>query len=113
MKIQPFYFAFIIAGHCTLGTAVYAQQDPTVPESPTHLRSQSEPEFEDSKTPEAKTERIHIEDSTTQIDELRVRGETQNIRVTPKNMPAYEVIPDNPSAGRNNAGKRVWRVLDF
>lgn len=117
MKIHTFYLALAaVTGYFTLSLASYAQtqQDPTVPDAPTHLRSQAEPEFEDSKTPEAKTERIHIEDSSTQIDELRVRGETQNIRVTPKGgMPSYEVIPNNPSSGRNNSGKRVWRVLDF
>lgn len=117
MKIHTFYLALtLVTGYCTLSAAAYAQQqpDPTVPDTPVYLRSQSEPEFENSKTPEAKTERIHIEDNGTQIDELRVRGETQSIRVTPNgNLPAYEVIPNNPSSDRNGGGKRVWRVLNF
>lgn len=91
-------------------------KEPAIPEVPTHLRSQESPEFEDSKVPEAKTERIHLDERSAQIDELRIRGETQSIQVTPKGrLPAYEVEPKNapPSSGRNTGGKRVWRVLNF
>lgn len=68
-------------------------------------------------------ERIHVEDSGARIDELRVRGETQSITVTPKGkLPAYEVEPASanrgPSAGeRGNAsaggGTRVWKIFGF
>ena len=68
-------------------------------------------------------ERIRVEDSGGRIDELRVRGETQSITVTPKgNLPAYEVVPASanraPSAGERggasaNGGTRVWKIFGF
>ena len=64
-----------------------------------------------------------IDDGGTRIDELKVRGETQRITVTPKVGPAqgYEIIPaggarnmsDGASSTRGAAGKRVWHVLSF
>ena len=72
-------------------------------------------------------ERIHHEDKGSRIDELRVRGQTQRITVTPKgggkllgNRP-YEIIPpagsqdlqEAPNGVRGAAGKRVWHVLSF
>lgn len=119
MRKSTTYFALtILLIYCTLSTMVCAQEvkEPAIPEVPTHLRSQESPEFEDSKVPEAKTERIHLDERSAQIDELRIRGETQSIQVTPKGrLPAYEVEPKNatPSSGRNTGGKRVWRVLNF
>ena len=68
-----------------------------------------------------------IEDEGSRIDELRVRGQTQRITVTPKgggkllgNRP-YEIIPpagsqdlqEAPNGVRGAAGKRVWHVLSF
>lgn len=70
----------------------------------------------DGKT-EGLTQRIQINENEMQINELRVRGETQSIEVKPQgNMPAYEVIPETGShpPGKNNSeGQRVWRVLNF
>ncbi len=55
---------------------------------------------------EKRTERIHIEDAGSSIDELRVGGETKTIDVKPKgDMPAYQVAP--------SSGERSWKVLDF
>ena len=64
-----------------------------------------------------------IEDDSTRIEELRVRGQTQKVTIQPKNgvAPAYEIIVGNgshelsPGAGstRGAIGKSVWRVLDF
>ncbi len=68
-------------------------------------------------------ERIHIEDSGSRIDELRVGGETRSITVAPKgNMPQYEVMPASanraPSAGERSinsasGGTRVWKIFGF
>ncbi len=68
-------------------------------------------------------ERIHIEDSGSRIDELRVGGETRSITVAPKgNMPQYEVMPASanrtPSAGERSinsasGGIRVWKIFGF
>ncbi len=72
---------------------------------------------------EQKTERIHIEDAGSRIDELRVGGETRTITVSPKgSMPSYEVQPStanrsagsvNRSSGTASGGNRVWNVLGF
>ena len=63
------------------------------------------------------------DDTSTRIEELRVRGETRKITVQPKNSaaPAYEIIVGDAShdlsaganTSRDTVGKRVWRVLDF
>jgi hypothetical protein len=65
-----------------------------------------------------------IEDDGSRIEELRVRGQTQRLSVTPKgaiNKP-YEIVPadgakDPPASGQathgSAAGQRVWNVLSF
>lgn len=72
---------------------------------------------------ESRTKRIHIEDSGTRIDELRVGGETRAITVAPKSgMPAYDLAPAtaNLSPGTTertgagaNGGARTWKILGF
>ena len=63
-------------------------------------------------------------DEATRIEELRVRGQTQSITVTPKKgaiQKPYEILPANDGrdmsyngqATRGAAGQRVWRVLNF
>lgn len=66
-----------------------------------------------------------IEDEGSRIDELRVRGQTQRITVTPKAggkaIRPYEIIPSTgsqalleaPNGVKGAAGKRVWHVLSF
>jgi len=64
-----------------------------------------------------------IEDEGSKIDELRVRGRTQSVVVTPKvgTSKRYEILmsrsgrdPVDGTGGANSAvGKRVWNVLDF
>ena len=64
-----------------------------------------------------------IEDDGARIDELKVRGHTQRISVTPKVGPkrGYEIITgdgsrdlgDGANTSRGAAGKRVWNVLSF
>jgi hypothetical protein len=73
---------------------------------------------------EPNIQRLVIEDDATRIDELRVRGQTQSISVTPKKgaiRQPYEILPGgdgrdmsyNAQATRGAAGQRVWRVLNF
>jgi hypothetical protein len=72
---------------------------------------------------EPKVQRIVVEDDSARIDELRVRGQTQRIVVTPKRGGArpYEVLPADggrdlsagPHTGRGAAGQRVWNVFNF
>ena len=63
-----------------------------------------------------------IEGESARIDELRVRGQTQRITVTPKGRgKPYEIIPpagsqdlqEAPNGVKGAAGKRVWHVLSF
>ncbi len=72
---------------------------------------------------DAKVVETVIEDDSTRIEELRVRGHTQKVTVQPKNskLPSYEIIMGDgsrdlsPGAGttRAAAGRRVWSVLNF
>jgi hypothetical protein len=74
-------------------------------------------------SPEPKVEHIVIEDGGSRIEELRVRGTTQRIVVTPKvgTTKSYEIITgdgsremfDGANTSRGAAGKRVWHVLSF
>ena len=64
-----------------------------------------------------------IEDGGSRIDELKVRGQTQHVIVTPKVglTKPYEIIIsptgrdafEGTGGARGAAGKRVWNVLNF
>ncbi len=66
-------------------------------------------------------ERIHVEDASSRIDELRIGGETRTITVSPKGgMPAYDIVPFSASrsaatadGGGTSLGNRVWKILSF
>jgi hypothetical protein len=68
-------------------------------------------------------ERIHVEDNAASIDELRVGGQTQEVKVKPKNgAPEYEIQPtdlarsrpaDNRDGMGSATGQRVWNILHF
>ena len=84
-----------------------------VPAAPATAADRSEPDVKHTV----------IEDDGARIDELRVRGQTQRITVTPK-LPgtrAYEIITgdagrdtfDGTGGARSAVGKRVWSVLSF
>ncbi len=70
---------------------------------------------------EQKTERIHLEDKGSTVDELRIGGQTRSITVQPaaQNMPEYEVQPSDGVRNRprngaeSTTGPRVWNVMKF
>ena len=72
---------------------------------------------------EPNIKRTVIEDDGARIDELRVRGQTQQVVVTPKRggLPRYEILMGQPGSdpadgtggARSAVGKRVWTVLSF
>ena len=72
---------------------------------------------------EPNVKRTVIEDDGARIEELKVRGHTQRITVSPKVGPrrGYEIITgdgsrdlsDGAVTSRGAAGKRVWNVLTF
>jgi hypothetical protein len=81
---------------------------------------------QDAKAPatsEPKVEHLLHEDEGSRIEELRVRGATQRIVVTPKvgTRQSYEILVGDGSRDlsegvnttRGAAGKRVWHVLSF
>jgi hypothetical protein len=95
-----------------LGTAAGAWAQATTP--------QREPDLDGRRN--QKIERIHVEDSGNSIDEVRVGGQTQSVRVQPKaGVPAYEVPPtDSARSGPPNTRdgfasrkQRVWNLFDF
>lgn len=73
------------------------------------------------KVVEQRTERIQHKDAGSQIDELRVGGETRRIDVTTQtNVPAYQVTPPSaneaPASGgqrTGSGGKTSWRMFNF
>ena len=73
------------------------------------------------KEVEQRTERIQHKDAGSQIDELRVGGETRRIDVsTQTDVPAYQVAPQSaneaPAAGgqrTGSAGRTSWRMFNF
>ena len=68
---------------------------------------------------EARVQHLVSEDDAVRVDELRVRGQTQRLTVSPKHgaAPAYEIQPaaggSDPSKSRDGAGQRLWNVLSF
>ena len=74
-------------------------------------------------TPEPRVQQTVVEDDGARIDELKVRGHTQRIVVSPKRggTAPYEIITgdgsrdlgDGANTSRGAAGKRVWNVLKF
>ncbi len=78
---------------------------------------------EDAPRGEPQVRRTVNEDEGARIEELKVRGNTTRISVTPKvgTSRSYEIITEDGSrdisdgltGSRGAAGKRVWRVLDF
>ena len=72
---------------------------------------------------EPNVQRTLIEDKGSRIEELKVRGTTQRVTVTPKvgTSKSYEIImgdgsrnlTDGANTSRGAAGQRVWTVLDF
>jgi len=73
------------------------------------------------KRVEQRTERIHLEDQGSTVDELRIGGQTRSITVQPAagNMPSYEVLPSDGVRNRpqngaeSTTGPRVWNVMKF
>ena len=80
-------------------------------------------ESPDTNRGEPHVDHLVHEDDGSKIDELRVRGQTQHVVVTPKvgTTKSYEIIvsrsgrdPVDGTGGAQSAvGKRVWNVLKF
>ena len=73
-------------------------------------------------TAEPAVTRTVIEDDRARIEELRVRGQLQRVKVTPKNgAKPYEIlvgegggaVSDGKASSRGATGQRVWNILNF
>lgn len=90
---------------------------------PAVLASEQPQADADARGGEPNVRRTVIEDNGSKIEELRIRGQTQRISVTPKIGPRkrYDIITGDASrdstygtgGARDAVGKRVWDVLDF
>ncbi len=69
--------------------------------------------------PEPAVQRLDAEDDHVKVSELRVRGQTQRVVITPKDSaaPRYEINQPaggaDPSRARDGAGQRAWHILSF
>jgi hypothetical protein len=69
--------------------------------------------------PEAKVQRIVVEDDRVRIDELRVRGQTRRIVVQPKlpGVPAYQIGVNtdarDPQMDPRSEGRSLWQIFSF
>jgi hypothetical protein len=98
-----------------VGTSCRAQAVEPPPAHPTPAPA--------AERPEPNVRHIVVEDEGSRIEELRVRGQTVRLVVTPKvgTTKSYEIIQsrggraaEDSTGGANSAlGKRVWNVLDF
>jgi hypothetical protein len=69
-----------------------------------------------------KIEHLTVEDKSNRIDEVRVGGQSQSVKVQPKGAPAYEMQPTDLARGTSPADsgdgfaqrkQRVWNVFGF
>ena len=119
----------LIALSLTFGAA-FAQDKPAPAASAPKRTVVTLPESEAQELidrAEPNVRQIVIDDNSAHIEELRVRGVTQKIVVTPKVLVSigrtgnYEIITgdgsrdlsDGANTSRGAAGKRVWNVLSF
>ena len=121
-----FISSALLAGAVALsGAACLAQPAaPTTAKSaPKAAVSVAAKNAEDAGSNEPKVQQTVVEDDGARIDELKVRGHTQRIVVSPKRggTAPYEIITgdgsrdlgDGANTSRGAAGKRVWNVLKF
>jgi hypothetical protein len=100
-----------------VGTPCWAQQAPATKLAPPATVTEA------PRSGEPDVKRSVIEDQGSRIEELRIRGDTQRIVVTPKVgvRKSYEILTgdasrdafDGTGGARSSAGRRVWNVLDF
>lgn len=109
-------FAAALALLCIWPAASWAEEAPATKQpAPSALADAS------GKDSEPKVQYTVIEDDATRIEELKVRGQTQRITVSPKGLKSYEILPanqgrdmsDSVGSQRGAAGKRVWRIFTF
>ncbi|MBW8833016.1 MAG: DUF2782 domain-containing protein [Burkholderiales bacterium] len=112
--------AIALALWCALSSCAFAQGTTTAKE-PSKAPGVEPSNEKVASNGEPKVQYTVIEDDSTRIEELKVRGQTQRITVSPKGMKSYEILPategrdmsDSAGSQRGAAGKRVWRIFNF
>lgn len=122
------FFALSCAASLTFGAAAQApaepQRPPVTDSLPPVKRLEPAAGAVEEKTQrgEPAVRKTVVEDDGARIDELKVRGQTKRITVTPKKVgKPYEIIPpsgapdqtEGPNGSNGSVGKRVWPVLSF
>jgi len=115
----------LMCGWCTLSFAEerVAAKEP-VKQAPAESTRAPSPETSGKPAANDGEPRVQytlIEDDATRIEELKVRGQTQRITVSPKGLKSYEILPadqgrdmsDGAGSQRGAAGKRVWHIFTF
>ena len=109
-------FVATVALVCVCVSAWAADETPAAKAAPKPAAVESP-----AKDGEPKVQYTVIEDDATRIEELKVRGQTQRITVSPKGLKSYEILPadqgrdmsDSAGSQRGAAGKRVWHIFTF
>ena|GEM_PF-997924 len=117
---RSFAFALGLALWCALSSCAFAQGT-TAAKEPSRAPSVEPSKEKAANASEPRVQYTVIEDDSTRIEELKVRGQTQRITVSPKGMKSYEILPasegrdmsDSAGSQRGAAGKRVWRIFNF
>ncbi len=114
-----------LCASCWAQEAPTAAAPPAAPESAVHAPALAASGVEPVEPREPDVHHTVIEDDGSRIEELRVRGVTQRITVTPKvgkaDVKSYEIITSDGSrdlgpganTSRGAAGKRVWNIFQF
>ncbi len=108
MRIAPFSFALSLALLAGASTGMAQTPSPISAAASTAAKPASDPvtSGQSATTTNQLIERIHVEDSATRIDEVRVGGESRSISVAPKSgLPTYDVQPVT--------GARTWKIFGF
>ncbi|MFM9916785.1 MAG: hypothetical protein ACKVOX_13320 [Rhizobacter sp.] len=132
MSTSQRWFSALFVLFCTASLPGVARAEaPATPQRPTVVEILPSARPLDPAAPSAdeKTQRGEpavrktvVEDDGARIDELKVRGQTKRITVTPKKGgKPYEIIPpsgapdqtEGPNGSNGSVGKRVWPVLSF
>ncbi len=127
MNIQLRWHPALCALCLTLGLSAHVRAEVAAPASAASAAAAAGSRLDAAESDKAEpgepaVRETVIEDDGARIDELKVRGQSKRITVTPKKGgKPYEIITDKgahdhtegPNGFNGAVGKRVWPVLSF